>query len=154
MITEPGRTALHFQPPQRTAPLGIRIAPLIDIVFLLNCFFMLATELIQSQRDPAVELPAMLSPDARTEAPAEIIVNLRPDGAVTVHGAEMALDILKEYLAAQSVHAEESGRPLRVVVRADRRQRFARFDEVLNVCRDAGLEQVVLRSRELDQGPE
>ena len=127
---------------------ALQVAPMVDIVLFLICFFMLASEMVQGQKDPAVELPYMRSPLAAVETRAEIIVNLRPDGAVTVEGERLTPETLAGLLAGESQRAKSRGRPLRVVVRADRRQRFAALDDVLVACRKAGLDQVVFRATE------
>jgi len=139
--------ALHFVPAEPAASPRIQVAPLVDIVFLLVCFFMLTSQLIQRHKDPAVELPVMTSPDAAHEVPAEVTVNLRPDGALSVGGRRIAVDDLDGILAAHLARAQRRGEALRVVVRADRRQRFARLDEVLDVCRRVRLPQIVFRAR-------
>jgi biopolymer transport protein ExbD len=142
----PAEGAMSFTRAQpREAP-GLQVAPMVDCVFLLICFFTFTNQLIQSQKDPAVELPVMASPLAATELPAEITVNLRRGGAVTVGGATVSLGDLAALLAASARRAEAERQPVRVVVRADRGLAFARLDDVLDVCRKAGLPMVVFRA--------
>ena len=142
---------LSFAPADAPRRAGLAVAPLVDIVFLLVCFFMLTSQLIQTQKDPAVVLPAMASPDALRELPSEITVNLRADGAVTVGGRQRTVVELSAVLADHLARARADGRAARVVVRADERQTFGRLDEVLDACRSAGLAQVVFRAREEDR---
>lgn len=139
---------LRFEQVTEHEPVALQVAPMVDIVLFLICFFMLASEMVQGQKDRMVELPCMKSPLAAVETRAEVIVNLRPDGAVTVQGELLALDSLAGLLAGESQAARREGRPLRVVVRADRRQRFAVLDDLLGACRRAGLQQVVFRATE------
>lgn len=134
----------HRETQRRTA---LQMAPLIDIVFLLICFYLLVSQLIQHQRDPSVQLPAMVSPVAQVEAPAEIVINLRADGKITIDGRPVPLETLVAVIAGELKRHEAAGTALRVVVRADKRQRFARLDEVLAACREAGLPQVIWRSK-------
>ena len=122
------------------------MAPLIDIVFLLICFYLLVSQLIQHQRDPTVQLPVMTSQEAVMEAPAEIVLNLRNDGSVTVDGRRVPLGSLAGFLAAQVRHAPPNVSP-RVVIRADRRQRFGLLAEVQHACREADIDHHILRAR-------
>jgi len=139
--------ALNFVPAvPRTSP-RFQVAPLVDIVFLLVCFFMLTSQLIQTHKDPEVDLPIMTSPGAAREVPAEVTVNLRPDGTLSVGGRRIVVDDLAGVLTAHLARARRRGEAVRVVVRADRRQRFARLDEVLDVCRSIRLPQIVFRAR-------
>jgi biopolymer transport protein ExbD len=152
-------SSFKFEPAGNGGAMGIPIAPLIDIVFLLICFFMLATQLVQTQADPSVQLPAMSESKADREIPAEIIVNVRNDGTLLINGQTLAMNRLTGYLASQAARSAQVARagvggtsgtseaqPLRVVIRADRRQRFDRLDKVLDACRQAGIDQVILRA--------
>jgi biopolymer transport protein ExbD len=139
---------VNFNVPDRGDDLPIQIAPLIDIVFLLICFFMLTTQLVKSQIDAAVQLPVMSSQQAMQESPAEIVINLREDGALLVGGVEMAIDALVPYLTERHTRAESKRELLRVVVRADKRLRFGELEDVLNACRQSGLAVVVFRSQQ------
>jgi biopolymer transport protein ExbD len=141
---------LSFLAPDAGAPReGLQVAPLVDIVFLLVGFFMLTSQLIQSQKDPDVQLAAMAAPQAAREAPADVTLNLRADGAVTLDGRRVDPANLDAALASVLARSRARG-PVRVVVRADRRQTFDALDRVLEACRRAGLGQVVFRAKEGD----
>ena len=130
----------------------LQMAPLIDIVFLRICFYLFVAQLISGQKDRSVELPVMVSPAARAELPAELVVNVREDGVVTVGGRVVALGHLAAILTGESVPGRQRGPAVRVVVRADRRQPFGNLDDVLAVCRECGVTQVVFRTRQ-GEGP-
>ena len=143
-------------------PTGLQMAPLIDIVFLLICFYMLVAQLITNQKDASVLLPAMVNPVAQSERPAEIVINLRADDRITVDGRAISLArleaVLKDHLAKARLRAgrrpgegkagpADTSSLLRVVIRADRRQRFGRLGQVFAACRRAGITHVVPRAR-------
>jgi biopolymer transport protein ExbD len=142
---------MQFEKVTEHEPATLQVAPMVDIVMLLICFFMLATTLVQGQKDPAVLLPLMKSPLAASERRAEMTINLRADGVITIDGQPVALESLEGLLSGEARLARDESRPLRVVVRADRRQRFAALDDVLSACRRAGLAQVVFRAQEEDR---
>lgn len=137
--------ALDFEPADAPRPMGIQIAPLIDIVFLLICFFMLATQLIQTQSDTSVKLPAMSS-HAGPDTPAELIINVRQDGRLRVDSEFFTTASLTGRLAAEQARRAGRNQQLRVVIRADRRQLFDQLDQVLDACRQAGISQIILRA--------
>lgn len=146
------KNVIQFETATEHETRTLQVAPMIDIVFLLVCFFMLASQLVQSQKDPEVILPEMKNPLSTAEAPAEVTVNLRADGAITIDGQPVPLESLAGLVAGEAQRARREARPLRVVVRADRRQRFAALDDVLGACRKAGLGQVVFRAQQ-ETGP-
>jgi len=145
------KLAVQFEEPGEPEPVLLQVAPMVDIVFLLICFFMLTAQLVQSQKDPAVLLPPMPHATAEVEAPAEVTINLRADGAVTINGQAVSVGSLPGRLTDEKARARREGRLLRVVVRADRRQRFAALDDILGACRRAGLAQVVFRAQREDE---
>ena len=118
----PDEGPLNFVPPDADRSLGIPVAPLVDIVFLLICFFTFTSQLIQIQKDATVALPLMKSPQAEQEVPADFTVNLRPDGALTVDGRPMSPAALGPVLAGHVQQARAAGQRARVVIRADLRQ--------------------------------
>jgi biopolymer transport protein ExbD len=126
----------------------LQLAPVIDLVLFLIWFYLLVGQLVVNQKDAEVQLPSMTRAVAGKELPAEIVINLRQDGLITVAGQEVRGASLVELLQRELAKAKQEGQELRVVVRADRRQRFGLLDEVLRTCRSAGVEQVAFRAAE------
>jgi biopolymer transport protein ExbD len=137
---------IQFASPEPGPRVGIGVAPLVDIVFLLICFYLLVSQLITAQSDPSVQLPSMVSPLAEVEKPAEIVINLHQSGMVTVGGRDIAFPQLRAMLRDELIRAGQTQRPLRVVIRADRRQHYAKLDELLRTCRRAGVSRIVFRT--------
>ena len=73
----------------------------------------------------------------------ELVLNVRLDGSVVVGGRGTSLPALREMLVGELARARQAGRPLRVVVRCDRRGRYGKFDDVLKTCRQAGVRRIV-----------
>jgi biopolymer transport protein ExbD len=82
----------------------------------------------------------------RAARPAEFVINLRRDGTVTLEGRLASLPALRGRLRARLDRAAAKNERLRVIVRADRRGRFGQLDEVLGLCRRAGVEQIIMRT--------
>ncbi|MFB3892056.1 MAG: ExbD/TolR family protein [Phycisphaerae bacterium] len=126
----------------------LQLAPVVDLVLFLIWFYLLVGQFVVGQKDPAVELPAMANALGQGEVPAELVINLREDSRITIDGADVDPSVLDRYILDQIARAREAKLPLSVVVRADRRQSFARLDAVLQSCRRSGLTQVVFRAKE------
>jgi biopolymer transport protein ExbD len=149
MFQETGK--IQFASTEPDSGVTIHVAPLIDIVFLLICFYLLVAQMIGNQKDLSVQLPAMANPVIRQEAPAELVINLRQDGMITVGGRRTSLSALRALLVDQVAGANRTKRTLSVVVRADRRQRYGKLDEVFKVCRQSGVRNLVLRAAEKER---
>ncbi len=127
----------------------IQVAPLIDTVLFLIWFYLIVGQLVMHQKDASVQLPEMASPLSAREEPAEVIVNLRGDGAITIGGQALKPEQLAAVLAGEQAKARRGNQPLRVVLRADRRQQVRAVADILQRCRQAGLSQVVFRAQEV-----
>ena len=151
MADEPKHRPLDFSPRGDGAAVTVQMAPLIDIVFLLICFFMLTTQLIAMQEDETIELPTMTAPVSQPKSPAEIVVNIRADGTLRANSTVVSLAELRDLLTRESARAAAAAKPLRVVVRTDRRQKFAMLGKVMGVCAEAGVKNVIWPARQEDR---
>ena len=149
-LTRKPTPALHIAPPPTAARGGIGVAPLVDIVFLLICFYLFVTQSIQAHEDPSIQLPVMTNSLVAVEQPAELVINVAADGAIGLNSQTVDLVALRDALTDQRRQATQRGQVLSVVVRIDRRQPYRRLDQVWAVCREVGLELPLLRFTETD----
>ncbi|MFT5465637.1 MAG: biopolymer transport protein ExbD [Verrucomicrobiales bacterium] len=68
--------------------LKMDMSPMIDMVFLLLIFFMVASTIIIVPIDPKVQPPIATAAKKQSDARGRILVNIRPDGTVTGGGGE------------------------------------------------------------------
>ena len=139
-------TTLDFSAAQSDYEAKLQLAPVIDLVLFLIWFYLLVGQLVVSQKDTDVQLPQMNSAAAGQELPAEVVVNLLEDGAVTVSGQDVRGAALEQMLLQELAKARAEGQDIHVVVRADRRQNFSSLDEILRSCRKVGMTTVVFRA--------
>lgn len=141
------RLSFSHDDPDEARP-HIGMAPLVDIVLLLICFYLLVMQSMQNRTDDQIELPEMVNNQTTDMAPAELVVNINAAGSVSLNGEQVEMDNLEGLLQAERRRAQAAGRGLHVVVRADGRQRYGLLDAALNACRDAGLGVVTIRATE------
>jgi biopolymer transport protein ExbD len=70
---------------------SLNLTPLIDIVFLLLIFFLVATRFAQEDRELPVQLPSAANALPMTLEPNELIVNVDQSGTYIVQGTAMDL---------------------------------------------------------------
>jgi len=126
----------------------IGMAPLVDIVLLLICFYLLVMQSMQSRADDRIELPRMANNQTAEVAPAELVVNIDADGAVNINGEAIELTRLGDLLRTEHDQAQSKGKQLNVVIRADGRQHYGPMRAALRACRDAGLPGAIIRATE------
>ncbi len=114
------------------------MAPLIDIVFLLLIFFLVATTLKKLDRELPVELPsAAMGVPAKLDD-GTLVIGLDTEGLLYLHAEPVTL----EQLHAALREAGESGEAARVRIDADRTVPYEAVLHVVDQCRFWGIERV------------
>ncbi|ESQ11368.1 MAG: biopolymer transporter ExbD [Thiohalocapsa sp. PB-PSB1] len=85
---------MHIEPIQRRRR-GLRLAPLVDVVFLLLVFFMLVARLDMPQTI-AVQPPSASSGGTLRDS---VLIRLGPDGRVDLNGSALEVPELRERIA-------------------------------------------------------
>ena len=113
----------------------INLTSMMDMVFNLLIFFLVATTIVQEEREIGLKLPETTRADAATEPPRQLIINIAADGSTLVAGRTHDTAALSQMLAGV---AKE--RPARnVLIRADERSTFRHFADVMDLCRRMGI---------------
>lgn len=127
---------------------SLNLTPMIDIVFNLIIFFMVAARFSELERQFDVALPTVSDAQPLTDQPDEIVVNVREDGTVFVADKVRTLAQLENDLrTAKARFAEQA-----VVVRAAGVGPYQHVMDVLAVCHRTGITQVSLANRLAAEG--
>lgn len=128
---------------QDEAGFDMPLTPLIDIVFLLLIFFLVATTFATREVDHRIRLPEAAEAGAAESLPEVLVVNLRADGVVVVDGRITEADTLREKLGSWRA-ARPGGR---VAIRADGGADYGGVARVLGLCHAVGVVDVDLPVR-------
>lgn len=115
--------------------MGFQLAPMIDVVFLLLCFFVTSQLFAQWEAEIDVALPTAKTGQTPQRLPGEIILNILKDGSVVVNGRLLNDQELGEML--KRLAQLFPGQP--VVLRADRQTAYENVIKVLDRCREADI---------------
>jgi biopolymer transport protein ExbD len=118
----------------------MNLTPMIDVVFTLLVFFMLATKFAERERSLDVDLPAASAAQETAASLEELVINVTRDGRVSIEGRTLAGDDL--YRVLEEAARRSPGRP--VVLRGDRKGAYDEIVTVLNECMRAGLSDLSL----------
>jgi biopolymer transport protein ExbD len=115
---------------------ALNLTPLIDVIFQLLIFFIVATKFAQKDREMDVELPSASEAKPLIVQPQEIFVNVDAKGDIYVGGKLLSIPQLEEHLdeAARNNPANQS-----VILRADKRCELDAIVQVINVCNRVGV---------------
>ena len=116
-------------------PIQLQLAPMIDVVMFLLCFFLLTWNLSRYEQDIAVKVPTAKNGEAPKNLPGEIILNLKQDGTVELERSAVSIPQLQEKLAQISqVYPDQP-----VILRGAEEVPYKFVVKVLDTCRAAKL---------------
>ncbi len=119
---------------------SIELTPMIDMVFLLLIFFLVATTFRQEEREMQIALPFASSTAPISTMLRELIVNVDADGAIIVGGRRIDEDALQKIITDAVAGNPEQ----KVTVRGDRGTAYANVVRVLDVCKVGGIQEPYL----------
>ena len=119
----PGRRALQFN-----------VTPLIDIVFLLIIFFLVASHFVRSDNAEAVDLPQASAADPDEDPALRLTVSILDDGSYSISGERVSQDHVLERIANLAASAAEENTPPEVRIRADRTQQVRLVRPLIEQC--------------------
>ena len=111
------------------------MASLMDLVFLLLCFFVTSSVFSQWETEVAITLPTAKSATIPGRMPGEIILNLNADGKVSVNGHALSLEEVTKRLTR--IAENFPGQP--VVIRADKTCSYETLMSLIDACRTANV---------------
>ncbi len=127
---------------------GFNLTPLIDVVFLLLVFFLVATTFADDEVEMDLELPEATSGEPSSSGHI-IVVSVARDGKMTVDGRLVTLDGLRQKLRA----AATSNREQEVLIRGDTRVQFGMVAKAFDACLAAELRRISIAAQPAETQP-
>ncbi len=122
----------------------VAMAPLIDCVFLLLIFFLVASTLKKAHREVQIELPDS-SAAIKTKLEFDtLVIELTQDGDIYLDGDAMTTRLLRKKLREAAVE----GPNRRIRIDADRRTAFQYIVNLFDLCQFEGLKNVGVRAKD------
>jgi len=115
-------------PTARRTPLEMNLTPLIDVVFLLNIFFLVAAYFIRHEQVDPVDLPFAIQGVEDVESSARVVVTISADGLLTIGGEPVTVEDAVQRVSAMHVEHPE-GAEFRL--RCDRRSPYSAVEPLL-----------------------
>lgn len=121
--------------PDNAQAVQFQLAPMIDVVFLLLCFFMTTTLYSQWETEVDITLPTASTGETLQRLAGEIIINVHADGRYVVNSRTLTLEELGDLLLR--ISDLYPGQP--VVVRGDEDTDYRYIMDVMDRCRQADI---------------
>ena len=114
---------------------GFQLAPMVDVVFLLLCFFVTSQIFAQWETEIDITLPTAETGQIPQRLPGEVIINILSQGEVVVNGRTLDHSELSSMLS--DLARVFPGQP--VLLRGDKTTDYEHVIHVLDRCRNADI---------------
>lgn len=122
---------MNLEPANKSKAPTLALTSMLDVIFLLLCFFVTVSVFSQWESEISIKLPSAKTSDEPERLPGEIIVNLDKTGFVKVNSAPMTLEDLQTRL--KRISKFYPGQP--VIIRADKETKYDDLVKVIDACR-------------------
>ncbi len=122
---------MNFRGRSKRITTGFQLAPMIDIMFLLLCFFIAAQIYAQWETEIDITLPTAVTGEPPNRLPTEIIINIHRDGETVVN--QRTLDDVGLFNLLERIVDLYPGQP--VLIRADLQTHYEHVIRILDMCR-------------------
>ena len=126
---------MKFNIPSASKAPQLALTSMLDVIFLLLCFFVTISVFSQWESEISIKLPSAATAEEPDRLPGEIIVNLDKDGKVSVNSRSLELGDLETRLAKVAKFYPDQA----VIIRADKDVRYERLVAVIDTCRAANV---------------
>jgi biopolymer transport protein ExbD len=121
---------------ERRRGLQFNITPMIDVVFLLIIFFLVASHFVRSEHAEAVELAEATQEEEKNPLALPLVVTIQADKAMTIRGEPVDHAQIDQLILAGKI---EQANRFEVHVRANKTVPFQVIEPVMLACARAGV---------------
>ncbi|MDR0362531.1 MAG: biopolymer transporter ExbD [Planctomycetota bacterium] len=137
---------MSFLPKKRVSSSVINLTPLIDCMFLLVIFIMIAAR-FESEAGIPVDLPTAKSKEAPKVETLNLTVTV--DGDIYLGDEQVSLDDLdRKIVEARTVAGDPDGERIVLVIHGDKDAHHGRIVQALDAATSAKQRRVTIRTRE------
>jgi len=110
----------------------IDMSPMIDMVFLLLIFFVVASQIVDTK--VPVNVPSAMYAKVPEDETGRFLISVTKDGALYVGHEVVTIEELKQLLEPELVRDPK----LRIQIRSDRAVRYKVNEEIIEACAEVG----------------
>jgi|TARA_B100001564_G_C20599173_1_gene651816 biopolymer transport protein ExbD len=113
------------------------MSPMIDMVFLLLIFFIVASQIIDEK--PQVEIPDAVYAKVPDDTTGRLMITVRADERYFIGQVEVSFDEMKEKLALEI----KKDPNMRVLIRSDAQTKYKVNEKVMTACAEIGANDLI-----------
>ena len=118
---------------QEENDINVDLSPMIDMVFLLLIFFLVASAIVKVDKVP-IEVPSAVYAVIPEDTTGRFIITVTEDGSMYVGPNKVTMDELKSTLEPEM----ELNSKLRILIRADGNMKYEFNEKIMEACAEVG----------------
>ena len=125
--------------------IAVDMSPMIDLVFLLLIFFLVASQIVKIDKVP-IEVPSAVYAKVPEDETGRYIITVTEDDKMYVGVASE--EVTLEDLTARLMTEVELDPELRILIRADGNVRYRANEKIMEACAEAGANDLIFAAFE------
>ncbi len=126
---------MKFRTRQDPRIIGFQIAPMVDILLVLMCFFIVTWNFARKEMELDVKIPAAQSGKESTSVMNQTVLNVKSDGSVVWNRKTISAEELRSKLKQLAgIYPDYM-----IILRGDEKSAYKSIVAVLDICRDANI---------------
>jgi biopolymer transport protein ExbD len=136
---------MKINPKRNDDEIAVDMSPMIDLVFLLLIFFLVASAIVKIDKVP-IEVPSAVYAKVPEDETGRFAITVNQDGGMFVGPAsdEMTLEQLTDRMRSEI----DANKDLRIVIRADRMVKYETNEKIMEACAEAGANDLIFAAFE------
>jgi biopolymer transport protein ExbD len=126
---------MRFRKRSEPAVMAFQIAPMVDILLVLLCFFIMTWSMARKENELDVRVPSANSANESNAVVNQTILNVKADGTVVINKKVLtSAELLEKLKSLAELYPDYA-----IILRGDIKTEYQRIVSVLDICRDAGI---------------
>jgi biopolymer transport protein ExbD len=117
------------------AVLGFQIAPMVDVLLVLLCFFVVTWSFARKEMELDVKVPTAENAKESNPVVNQTVINVKADGTIVWNRKTVNSDELRSRLRELAGLFPDYA----IILRGDRNVRYEFIVNVMDICRDANI---------------
>jgi biopolymer transport protein ExbD len=126
---------MRFRKRSEPAVMAFQIAPMVDILLVLLCFFIMTWSMARKENELDVRVPSANSANESNPVVNQTILNVKADGTVVINRKTLtSAELLEKLKNLAELYPDYA-----IILRGDIKTEYQSIVSVLDICRDAGI---------------
>jgi biopolymer transport protein ExbD len=126
---------MKFRSRSEPVPVAFQIAPMVDILLVLLCFFVITWSMARKENELDVRVPAAQAAQESNPVVNQTVLNVKADGSIVWDRKPISRETLQEKLKSlASLYPDYA-----IILRGDVKTDYEHIVQVLDTCRQAGI---------------